>query len=283
MIAPLPPGTAVDISARLFAERLAQKWGQGVVVENRQGADGIVAVTAFLANRDGHTLLISFGGVTTLNPLVHKNLQYDPQELVPITLVVDNYLGVAVSATLNVNSVADLVKLAKAAPGKYTWGATPGQTSVLVPAFLKTAGIDMLRLSYNNFTVGLQDLAQGRLSLAATSLSALMPLVQSGKAKVIMVTNQQRSPQVPDAPTTREAGFPNLTLPGFVVLFGPRSMPAEVRERIAADFREAAKDPALRARLEAIGLSLRVGTPAEAQAELNEQRAKMEAALKLAQ
>jgi tripartite-type tricarboxylate transporter receptor subunit TctC len=283
LIAPLPPGTAVDISARLFGERLAKKWGQGVVVENKQGADGIVAVTAFLGSGDGHTLLISFGGVTTLNPLVHKNLQYDPSNLIPITLVVDNYLGVAVSATLNVNSVADLVKLAKAAPGKYTWGATPGQTAVLVPAFLKTAGIDMLRLSYNNFTQGLQDLAQGRLSLAATSLSALLPLAQSGKAKVIMVTNQQRSPQVPDAPTAREAGFPNLTFPGFVVLFGPKSMSAEVRERIAADFREVAKDPALRSRLEAIGLSLRVGTPAEAQAELDEQRKKMEAALKLGQ
>ena len=283
LIAPLPPGTAVDISARLFAERLAQRWGQGVVVENKQGADGIVAVTAFLGAGDGHTLLISFGGVTTLNPLVHKNLQYDPNNLVPITLVVDNYLGVAVSSQLKVNSVAELVKLAKAAPGKYTWGATPGQTAVLVPAFLKTAGIDMLRLSYNNFTVGLQDLAQGRLSLAATSLSALLPLAQSGKAKVVMVTNQQRSPQAPDAPTAREAGFPNLTFPGFVVLFGPRAMPADVRERIAADFREAAKDPALRTRLEAIGLNIRVGTPAEAQAELDEQRKKMEAALKLGQ
>jgi tripartite-type tricarboxylate transporter receptor subunit TctC len=281
LIAPLPPGTAVDISARLFAERLAARWGQGVVVENRQGADGIVAVTAFLGSGDGHTLLISFGGVVTLNPLVHKNLQYDPANLVPITLVVDNYLGIAVSSELKANSVADLVQLAKAAPGKYTWASTPGQTAVLVPAFLKSAGIEMLRLSYNNFTMGLQDLAQGRLHLAATSLSALLPLAQSGKAKVIMVTNQQRSPQAPDAPTSREAGFPNLTLPGFVVLFGPRSMPADVRERIAADFREVAKDPALRERLDSIGLTIRVGTPAEAVSELNEQRAKMEAALKL--
>jgi tripartite-type tricarboxylate transporter receptor subunit TctC len=283
LIAPLPPGTAVDISARLFAERLAAKWGQGVVVENRQGADGIIAVTAFLGAGDGHTLLISFGGVVTLNPLVHKNLQYDPANLVPITLVVDNYLGVAVSSELKVNSVAELIALAKADPGKYTWAATPGQTAVLVPAFLKTAGIEMLRLSYNNFTQGLQDLAQGRLHLAATSLSALLPLAQAGKAKVIMVTNQQRSPQVPDAPTSREVGMSNLTLPGFVVLFGPRNMAADVRERIAADFREVAKDPALKTRLDGLGLTLRVGTPAEANAELDEQRAKMEAALKLIQ
>jgi tripartite-type tricarboxylate transporter receptor subunit TctC len=152
-----------------------------------------------------------------------------------------------------------------------------------VPAFLKSARIEMLRVSYNNFTVALQDLSQGRLHLAATSLSALLPLVQAGKAKLLMVTNQQRSPQVPDVPTAREAGFPNLTFPGFVVLFGPKSMPADVRERVAADFREVAKIPELRTRLGAMGLTVRVGQPAEAVAELNEQRAKLEAALKLSQ
>jgi tripartite-type tricarboxylate transporter receptor subunit TctC len=283
LIAPLPPGTAVDISARLFAERLAARWGQGVVVENRQGADGIIAVNAFLGASDGHTLLISFGGVTTLNPLVHKNLQYNPNDLVPITLVVDNYLALAVTSELKVNSVADLVKIARAAPGKYTWAATPGQTAVIVPAFLKSAGIDMLRVSYNNFTVAIQDLNQGRLHLAATSLSALMSQVQAGKAKILMVTNQQRSPQVPDAPTAREAGFANLTFPGFVVLFGPRSMPADLRARIAVDFREVAQDPELRKRLDAMGLTLRIGTPAEAAAELVEQKTKIEAALKLSQ
>ena len=280
LIAPLPPGTAVDISARLFAERLTAKWGHGVVVENRQGADGIIAVNTFLSASDGHALLMSFGGVVTLNPLVHKNLQYDPNDLVPITLVVDNYLALAVTSEINVNSVADLIKLAKAGPGKYTWSATPGSTAVIVPAFLKSAGIDMLRVSYNNFTQALQDLSQGRLHLAATSLSAFMGPVQAGKAKVIMVTNQQRSPQVPDAPTSREVGYPNLTFPGFVALFGPRSMPAEVRSRIAADFLEVSQNPELRQRLDALGLTIRISTPEETAAELNDQRAKFEAALK---
>ena len=283
LIAPLPPGTAVDLSARLFAERLSARWGQGVAVENRQGADGIVAVNALLTSGDGHTLLISFGGVTTMNPLIHKNLQYDPADLVPITLVVDNYLGLATTAQLDVKSVQDLIKLARAAPGKYTWAATPGQTAVIVPAFLKLAGIDMLRVSYNNFSLALGDLAQGRLHFAATSLSALLPTVQAGKAKLMMVTNQQRSQQAPDAPTAREAGFPQLTFPGFVVLFGTKSMPADVRERIAADFREVAKDPTLRSRLDAMGLTIRVGTPAEADAELKEQRTRIEAALKVSQ
>jgi tripartite-type tricarboxylate transporter receptor subunit TctC len=131
--------------------------------------------------------------------------------------------------------------------------------------------------------MALQDLAQGRLHLAATSLSALLPTVQAGKSTLLMVTNQQRSPQAPDAPTAREAGFPQLTFPGFVVLFGTKSMPADVRERIAADFLEVSKNPELRARLDAMGLTVRVGTPAEAAAELTEQKAKIEAALKASQ
>jgi tripartite-type tricarboxylate transporter receptor subunit TctC len=131
--------------------------------------------------------------------------------------------------------------------------------------------------------MALQDLAQGRLHLAATSLSALLPTVQAGKSTLMMVTNQQRSPQAPDAPTAREAGFPQLTFPGFVVLFATKSMPADVRERIAADFLEVSKDPQLRARLDSMGLTVRVGTPAEAEAELKEQKAKIEAALKASQ
>src|SRR5829696_2289424 len=94
IIVPLPPGSAVDVVARLFADRLTLKWGQGVVVENRQCADGVIAVNTFLTARDDHQLLISFGGVVTLNPIINKNLQYDPSKLAPVSVLVDNYLGI---------------------------------------------------------------------------------------------------------------------------------------------------------------------------------------------
>jgi tripartite-type tricarboxylate transporter receptor subunit TctC len=283
IVVPLPAGSAVDLTSRLFAERLAQKWGQGVVVENRLGADGIVAVTSFLGARDDHQLLVSFGGVASVNPLLNKELQYDPAELVPISVLVDNYLGIAATAELNAPTMADVVRLAKAAPGQYTWAATPGQTGVIMPALLKLAGVDLLKVSYSNFTVAMQDLAQGRLHLVATSLPALIPVIHSGKAKLLMVTNKQRSPQVPDAPTANEAGYPQITVPGSVVLFTSRDTPAERKERIAADIVEAANNPELVSKLGAMGLSVRAGTPADAQSELSEQRSKIEAALKLLQ
>lgn len=281
IIIPLPAGSAVDLTSRLFAERLSQKWGQGVVVENRQGADGIVAVTSFLTARDDHQLLVSFGGVVTVNPILNKNLQYDPNELVPISVLVDNFLGVAASSALGAHTMAEVVNLARSSPGKYTWAATPGQTAVIMPALLKLADIDMLRVSYTNFTIALQDLAQGRLHLVATSLPALIPVVQAGKAKLLLVTNQQRSPQVPDAPTAIEAGYPQIGLPGSVVLFASKEMASDLRDRIAADFAEVARLPELVTRLEAMGLSVRAGTPADALTELNDQRSKIEALLKL--
>src|SRR5262252_9919549 len=118
LIIPLPPGTGTDISGRLLAEQLSQRWGQPVVVENRQGGDGIPAVTAFLAARDTHTLLLSFAGIITINPLLHDQLPYAPAaDLVPIAPVADNFLGVSASATLKVNTLAGLVSTAKAQPG----------------------------------------------------------------------------------------------------------------------------------------------------------------------
>src|SRR5712671_3590704 len=111
LILPLGAGSATDVTARLYAERLALRWGQPVVVENRPGPDGLVAVAAFLAARDDHTLLFSIGGPVTINPVSHAALAYDPErDLVPIAAASDSFLAVAVAASLGVNSIDELVK-----------------------------------------------------------------------------------------------------------------------------------------------------------------------------
>src|SRR3954452_10924265 len=113
-IVPLPPGSGTDLAARLLAERLTERWGQPVVIENRQGADGIPAVTAVLSARDNHTFLLSFAGVVTFNHLLHEPLPYDLKDLVPIVPVVDNFLGVSATAVLKVNTLAELIASARA-------------------------------------------------------------------------------------------------------------------------------------------------------------------------
>ena len=212
LIIPLPPGTGTDIAGRLLAERLAGRWGQPVVVENKQGGDGIPAVTAFLAARDTHTLLLSFAGIITINPLTHERLPYDPAvDLVPLVQLSDNFLGVAASATLKVESLADLIRVARGQPGKLNWAATPGLPYYVVLALQQSAGIEMVPVGYRDFAPALQDLATGRLHVAATGVPPLVPHHQAGTAKLLFVTNRERSPQVPEVPTAREAGYSDLS------------------------------------------------------------------------
>jgi tripartite-type tricarboxylate transporter receptor subunit TctC len=278
IIVPLPPGTGTDIAARLLAEELAKRWGQGVVVENRQGGDGIPAVTTFLAAQDVHTLLLSFAGIISINPLVHDRLPYDPaKDLVPIASVSDNFLGVAASATLKADTLADLVKLAKAQPAKLNWAATPGLPDYIVRALLTTTGIDMVQVAYREFGPALQDLNQGRLHIAATGVPLFVPHHRAGTAKLLFVTNQERSPQAPEVPTAREAGYPDLTFAGTVGIFGWRDMPADIRNRIATEVTTITSDPSFNARIAQAGTSARPGGPAEFAAAVEEQRAKIAA------
>ncbi len=277
-IVPLPPGSGTDLSARLAAERLTERWGQSVVVENRQGADGIPAVASFLAARDNHTFLLSFAGVITFNHLLHDKLPYDPlTDLVPIVPVVDNFLGVAASATLQVNSLAELIAAARAQPGKLNWAATPGLPYYILLALQKSAGIDMVQVAYRDFAPAYQDLNQGRLHVAGTGVPTLVPHHRAGTAKLLFVTNRDRSPQASDVPTAAEAGYRELTFEGTVGLYGWRDMPAELKERIAADLNAVTADAAFRERATAVGTAPRGGTPAEFAAAIEAQRAKISA------
>jgi tripartite-type tricarboxylate transporter receptor subunit TctC len=127
LIVPLPPGTAVDVSARVYAERLTAMWGQPVIVDNRPGADGIIAAREFVGRRDDHTLLYSFAGLITINPLTYTALPYDPtRDLVPIAASSDNCLAIAVASRLGVATLPELLKLARSRAEKINWAATAG-------------------------------------------------------------------------------------------------------------------------------------------------------------
>ena len=277
IIVPLPAGSGTDIAARWCAERLAVRWGKPVIVENRQGSDGIPAVMGVVGARDNHTFLFSFAGVVTINPLIHEKLPYDVRDLVPIASVADNFLAIGVSATLNVNTLADFVALARTQPGKLNWAATPGLPHYVFAAVQKSTGIELARASYREFGPALADLGEGRIHAVASSISIMAPPVDAGRARMLMVVNRARSPLAPDVPTAAEAGYPELTFDGVVGFYGTRDMPAEIIDRVAADVAAVASDPALAARLASLGSALRVGTTAEFAAAIEDQRAKIAA------
>jgi tripartite-type tricarboxylate transporter receptor subunit TctC len=280
LIVPISPGTATDVTARLYADKLSQLWGKPVVVENRPGPDALVAVNAFVGAHDDHTLMFSFGAPVTANPVLIKKLPYDPDhDLVPIVSASDSFLAFAVNANLKINSLQELAQRARAEPGKLNWASTPGMPQFAFAGLVTSAHLDMVQVSYRDFNLALQDVAEGRITAVSTGLLGLLPLEQSGKVRIIAVTSRQRAPAAPQIPTTTEAGFPGAVAEGFQGFFGWRDMPVALRDQIAADVRRVA--PELPAeRLAHLGQVVRVGTTADFEAMLADQRAHVAAVVK---
>lgn len=276
VIVPLPVGTAIDVSARLFGEELSHLWKQPVIVENIPGADGILATKEFVRRTDGHTLLYSFAGLITINPLLYKSLPYDPvRDLMPIAITSDNFLAIAASKKSKIGSLGDLVNLAKSQPGKLNWAATAGIPYFAFAGFQKGEHIDMAYVPYRDFTPAVTDLGEGRIDIACTALTQLLPHEQAGHATLLALMNRVRSPAAPHVPTAPESGFPDLTFDGVTGFFGPRGMSAEMRDRVARDIRAVTDIQSVRDRLPPLGIVARTSTPVEFGAAIEEQRAKI--------
>jgi tripartite-type tricarboxylate transporter receptor subunit TctC len=276
-ILPLGPGSGADISARLIADRLAARWGQSVVIENRPGGDGFVAINAFVGSRDDHTLLYGPAGAFTAHPYLHAKLPYNQRDITPVARVSSTVVTVAVPATLPVNSVAELMALARAQPGKLNWASITGASDLIYDAFTKTANIDMQRVPYRDPVLALNDLAEGRIQLYMAALAIVRSHAQAGRIKILAVTNRERAPIASDVQTVREAGFAALSFDGLVGLYALPDFPGDVRERIAADIKAVLGDSTIASRLTGTGQIVIPGTPAEFAAAIDEQRAQMAA------
>jgi tripartite-type tricarboxylate transporter receptor subunit TctC len=270
----LGPGSGADIGARLFADRLGQRWGQPVVVENRPGGDGIVAINAFVGARDDHQLLFSPTSSFTAHPFLHEHLPYRPDDLLPIARISNTIIAISVPTSLNVNSLAELIAAARAQPGKLNWAGVTGALDFIFAGWLKREGIDIAKIAYKNTVDAANDLAEGRVQVYESALAIVRPQLQSGKIKMLCVTNTVRAPSAPDIPTVAEAGQPALTIDGLVGLFGPKGMPIDLRQRIAADIRAVA-DATIKDRLITTGQVLNIGGPEEFAKSTEEQRAQV--------
>ena len=276
----LGPGSAQDIAARLFGDQLSKRWGQPVVIENKPGADGIVAINAFTGAHDPHTLLFAASGTFTAHPTQYAKLPYDPSDLVPLARVSSTIIAVSVPTALNVNSLDELVALARKEPGKLNLVPTPGTTEITFDNFLKTSGVTMTKIPYSDVTKALTDLAENRVQVMVAGIALVKSQVETGKVKILAITNFKRAAAVPDLPTGTEAGYPALALDGLIGLFGPRNLPPGTAERIAADVQAVAADPAIGPRLAATGQQLDPGGTAEFAAAVDAQRKSIAATAK---
>jgi tripartite-type tricarboxylate transporter receptor subunit TctC len=272
-IIPLGPGSGVDITARVFADRLSQKWGQPVVVENRPGGDAFVAITAVISAKDDHVLLFAPASTFTAHPLLHEKLPYDINDLVPIARVTNTLIALAVPTELGVGTVKELAAKINAQPGKLNYASVTGANDLMFAAFLKTEKLDMAKVPYKDPVAAINDLSENRIQSFVGAYAIMRPRVLAGKVKVIALTNLQHAAALPDIPTGREAGYKSLEFDGLVGLLGPREVPQAARDRIAADIREIAADPDVVAKLSTTGQVINPGTPAEFAAALADQRA----------
>jgi len=274
-IVPLGPGSGVDIGARLLADRLPARWGKPVVVENRPGADGLVAIQAFVNAADDHTLLFTPAGSFTVHPLQYAKLPYVPEDLVPIGRVSNTILAVGVPTSLKIGSLAEFVKYARAEPGKLNAAVVSGITEFTFDYFVKTAGLSIAKVPYRDIVQAATDLSEGRLQVMMSSYAIMQPHVQAGRIKVLAVNGHERTAILPGIPTANESGFPALEVEGLVGLFGPRGISSELRQRIGADVVAVASDPTIAERLAGSAQIPNPGGPAEFAAAIDRQRAQI--------
>jgi tripartite-type tricarboxylate transporter receptor subunit TctC len=276
-ILPFGPASGTDITARLVAEKLAQRWGKPVVIENRPGGDGLVAINAFISANDDHTLLWVPVGTFAVHPYDKDKLPYDAdRDLIPIANVSTLYLALSAPASLGVKTFKEFFDLVAANPGKYNAAAANGNADFLMSGFLKNNKLYMAKVPYRDIMQGPNDLSENRIQLLSSSLAIVTPLYHAGKIKILAVTGRKRAASVPDVPTVREAGYPALEMESIGGMFGPRGMPLATREQIAADVRAAvANDAGIASKLQATGQIIDVRGPTEFAAGIKELEAQL--------
>ena len=263
-VLPFGAGSATDIAARLLQERLTGRWGQPIVIENRPGGDGLIAIGAFVNAADDHVLLYASSASFIAHPYQHDKLPYDLDgDLLPIARVTDTILSVAVPTATGITSLGNFAAKARAEPNKLNAAGAAGLPEFALMAFLKTEKLDVARVPYRDVVQAGTDLAEGRLQLLVSSLAVARPHVESGKVRVVAVAGAERTTIVPEIPSVTEAGYPILNIETTAGLYGPRGMPLALRERIGADVVAVASDPLVGARLAATGQAMKLGGPAE--------------------
>jgi tripartite-type tricarboxylate transporter receptor subunit TctC len=284
LIVPFPAGGPNDVLGRIVAERMGSQLGQQVVVDNRGGANGIIAGEfATNAAPDGHTLLLGGTGVLAINPGLHPKLPYDPVKgFAPISMVADAPSVIVVHPSSPVRTVPDLISLAKAKPGQLTFGAGTGSAPQLaVELFKIMAGVDMLHVPYKGGGLVVIDLMANQISLYFSVIPTALPLIQGDRLRAIAVTSAKRTDILPHLPTVAE------TLPGYefttwFAMLAPPATPPAIINKLHGVVVKTLAAPEVRKRFVELGADPVTSTPAELGAFTRSEVVKMAKVIKFA-
>jgi tripartite-type tricarboxylate transporter receptor subunit TctC len=267
VLVPAPAGSSLDIIVRTLGDKLKDRWGQAVVVDNKPGAGGMLGMDVVAkAPPDGYTLGIGFNGPVAFGPYMYKKMPYDPaKDLLPVVLTTSQPNVLAVQATNPANTLPEFVAWARAQGDKLSYASVGNGSSshLTMELFKSVAGIDATHVPYSGSPPAGTSLAAGETQALFTVAPALMPLIQGGRVKLIAVTSAQRIDSMKALPTVAESGYPGFEALAWNGLFTAAGTPAAVVERINADVNAVMKDPAVREQLLKQGLIIGGGTPAE--------------------
>lgn len=263
-VVPTPAGSSVDIVARLVAEKLSGVLGQTVIVDNKGGAGGTIGADAVAKARDGHTFLLAYNGPITVAPSMFPKLPYNPQrDFVPIILAVTQPNVLAVRTDLKVNSVKELVALAKSRPGKIDYASVGnGSLSHLAMEMLKMkTDTFLLHIPFNGGPAASLALGRGDVHVLFAALSNVQALVRDGRVKLLAVSNAKRSAALPDLPTIAEQGFPGFDATTWNGFMAPAGTPKEIVQRLNQAIAQILALPEVRQKLLTAGAEVAGGSP----------------------
>ncbi len=285
LVVPFTSGGGIDTIGRIVGARLSEMWGQQIVVDNKPGAGGNIA-SEFVARSDpdGHTLYITAGGLT-VNKFLFEKISYDPiSDFAPVTLIClyPNLMVVPTSSPHK--TVGDIVAFAKANPGKLTFG-TPGHGSsphMAGELFKYLAGVDLTHVPYRGAAAALTDLIAGRTDISFAVMASGLPLVQNGQLRAMGVTTATRAAMAPEVPTIAESGVAGYDMSSWFAFVVPAKTPAAIVQKVQADTVAVLKEPAIRERLDKLGVVIVGSTAAELGDHLKTEMARWEPVIKRA-
>jgi len=265
LVLPFAAGSGTDTTTRLISQHLSQALGVGIVIENKAGANGMIAATYVArAAPDGYTLLVTTNTTHSANPYLLKNLTYDPvKDFTPIARTGDLPFMLVVHPDLPARTVGELVAYAKANPGKLSYASGSSSAIVSGATLAHNAGLDLLHVPYKSSPPALNDVMGGRVSMMFVDILTGLPLVNGGALRSLAVTTKDRSPLVPQLPSMQEAGVPDFDITSWQGYFGPAGMPKEIVTRLNAEIRKIIEKPEIKAQLATLGMDAFSGTPEE--------------------
>jgi tripartite-type tricarboxylate transporter receptor subunit TctC len=267
MVVPFPPGGATDVVARVLAERMQEKLGQPVTVENRTGAGGNVGVENVVRSApDGLTMLMGTTGTLTINPHLYANMGFNPaNDLAGISMAFATDHVLVVNPAVPAQTAQEFLALLKARPGQLSFGSGGnGSSTHLVPELFKLiAQVDMQHVPYRGSAPALNDLVAGNVQVMLDQLPSALPMIQGGRVRALAVSGPRRSRLLPDLPTMAELGLPQAEATSWGAVMVPAGTPAPAIARLNAVIRDALAEPGVQQRLAAAGADAVVSTPAE--------------------